>query len=247
LPLSSKSRVNEGAAEGYRATHARVTDAELRAAEREQRRLGVELHDGLGQHLTGIAILAKALANELAARQAPEARNADHIVSLTNSAIASVRALARGLQPIAREDNALSVALAQLASDVYRVFGRECIYLADEVVPVANSVVAHHLFRIAQEAVHNAVKHGVPGRITIDLEIRRGQVAMTVTNPGSLHQRTGAASEDGRGAGIPGMRYRAHLIQARLSVENLRSQRVRVRAQVPLATAQLPRQDGDGP
>jgi signal transduction histidine kinase len=222
----------------------RLTSAELRAVEREKARLSIELHDGVGQHLTGIAFLAKALANRLGASDPSEAASAEQIAQLTNEAISNIRALARGLRPVGPEDNALIVALGQLARDISHVYGIECRYGADEGATIASPIVSHHLFRIAQEAVHNAVKHGDRGRIGIDLAAKQDQLVLTVTNSGRL----GATRDDdgdGPGIGMISMRYRAQLIGARLSLENVRSHDVRLRVTINRNVAQTLREEGE--
>ena len=200
-----------------------ITAAELRATEREKVRLSIELHDGVGQHLTGIAFLAKALANRLRTDGLTEASDAEEIARLTNQAIGNIRALARGLRPVGLEDNALTVALSQLARDVTRVYGVECLFGEDEPVNIASALVSHHLYRIAQEGVHNAVKHGSGDRITLDLVTRGDTITLTVANKG----------------------HRAQVIGARLTLENTRSDEVRLRVTINHEAAQTLREEGD--
>jgi signal transduction histidine kinase len=228
-----------------RSTPRRLTAAELRAVEREKVRLSIELHDGVGQHLTGIAFLAKALANQLRATGATEAASAEQIAQLTNEAISSIRALARGLRPVGSEDNALIVALAQLARDIHMVYGIECRYGADENATIASALVSHHLYRIAQEAVHNAVKHGGKGRIGIDFAVRGDQLILTVTNPGRLPDAKADSARVEPGIGMVSMRYRATLIGARLSLENYRAHDVRLRVTINRSAAQTLKEEGD--
>jgi signal transduction histidine kinase len=240
-----------GGAVKRKSTHAPVqrplSVAELQAAEREKVRLSIELHDGLGQHLTGIAFLAKALANRLRAAESNQTTDAEQIVGLTNQAINTIRALARGLRPVGPEDNALWVALAQLSKDISKVYGIDCLFIADEPVLIVNSKVSHHLYRIAQEAVHNAVKHGQPGRIKVDLSNRAVGVTLRVTNPGKLDEAlaTPVAQRDGLGIGITSMRYRAGLIGAKMSLETRRQREVCLRVVVPHEIVQRPEEMGD--
>jgi signal transduction histidine kinase len=223
-----------------------ITAAELRATEREKVRLSIELHDGVGQHLTGIAFLAKALANSLRTHDAlPEATDAEEIARLTNQAIANIRALARGLRPVGLEDNALTVALSQLARDVTRVYGVECLFGEDEPVMIASALVSHHLYRIAQEGVHNAVKHGNGDRITLDLVTRGETIVLTVVNKGNLRVPGSGSHRDSPGIGIASMRHRAQVIGARLTLENTRSDEVRLRVIINHEAAQTLREEGD--
>jgi len=210
-------------------TAPRRRDADIKAAEwkavvREQERISAELHDGLGQHLTGIAFLAKALANKLHSRGVPEAAETDQIVALINQAVANTRSLARGLQPVGPEDNALYVALVQLAADVSKLYGVHCRFSADDSALIFNRDTAHHLYRIAQEAVNNAITHGGANRILIELNKVGRARELAVTNNGTEFVETG-----GMGLGLFSMRRRARILRARFVLENLAAGGVRLR------------------
>ena len=220
---------------------------DLTAIEREKERLSHELHDGLGQHLTGIAFLAKALANRLAARNAPETDDAQQIAALTNQAISNTRALARGLRPVGPEDNAFAFALSVLTRDASAIYGIDCSFNADGTIPVASRMAAHHLYRIAQEAVHNAVKHGSGGRILVDLREDENTIVLTISNRGNL----AAALEIGadmrnnaaEGIGIASMRNRATLLGANLEIAQV-GKEVSVRVALDKDAAQTLREQG---
>lgn len=202
----------------------------LKASEREQARIGQELHDGLGQHLTGVAFLAKALARKLADRGVPESTEAEKLVQLINQSVSITRDLAHGLRPVGNEDNALMVALRQLAHDVSELYHLDCRFITDEQVLVKSPFVAHHLFRIAQEAVNNAIKHGFPALIVIELErlaIRRKHPVLTlrISNDGGAIPRD---AESKGGMGLAGMKYRATLIEAQLKLRRERRPMVSV-------------------
>jgi len=215
-------------------------ERDLKTIEREKERLSHELHDGLGQHLTGIAFLAKALANRLGDRDAPETRDAQQIAALTNQAISNTRALARGLRPVGPEDNAFAVAVSALARDVSTIYGIQCTFNADGTIPVASRMAAHHLFRIAQEAVHNAVKHGAGGKIFVDLREDNETIVLTVANRGTL----AAAMEAAEGIGISSMRNRAKLLDAKLDITQV-GKEVSVRVALDKKAAQTMREKGN--
>ncbi len=217
----------------------KALERDLKTIEREKERLSHELHDGLGQHLTGIAFLAKALANRLEDRNAPETADAKQIAALTNEAISNTRALARGLRPVGPEDNAFAFALAVLARDVSTIYGIQCSFNADGTIPVASRMAAHHLFRIAQEAVHNAVKHGAGGKILVDLREENDAIILTVANRGTL----AAAVEAAEGVGISSMRNRAKLLDAQLDIKQV-GKEVSVRVAVDKKAAQTMREQG---
>ncbi|MCH9683135.1 MAG: PAS domain S-box protein [Deltaproteobacteria bacterium] len=148
----------------------RLEAAALEAAEQEARRIGRDLHDGLGQHLTGMAFLAKGLESSLNGRGLPdEASEAHEIVTLVKEAVAHSRALAHGLAPVGVHGTDLTPALENLAERTRDVFNMDCQFEGDEVARVPDDATATAFYRIAQEATNNALKHGKPSRITIGL------------------------------------------------------------------------------
>ncbi|MBM3225758.1 MAG: PAS domain S-box protein [Candidatus Tectomicrobia bacterium] len=146
----------------------------IEISEREQQRIGYDLHDSLGQHLTGVAFLSKVLAQRLTVRQAAEAKEAAQIVEFVNQAIGQARKLARGLAPVTLEIYGLVFALQELAASVEALFHLPCQVNGDRAVHITDHAVAVHLYRIAQEAVNNAVQHGKAQRILITLATSQG-------------------------------------------------------------------------
>jgi PAS domain S-box-containing protein len=139
-----------------------LENAILDASGREQRRIGQDLHDGLGQHLTGIAFMSKVQEQKLAEKSLPEAAGAAKIVDLVNQAIFTTRQLARGLLPVLSDSHGLMSALQEWASEVEQLFHIECRFECDDPVLNPDDTVATHLYRVGQEAVHNAIKTGAP-------------------------------------------------------------------------------------
>jgi PAS domain S-box-containing protein len=231
---------NDGGPEYIIATGIDITERKrleksiLEVSSREQRRIGQDLHDGLGQHLTGVAFLAKAQEQNLAAKGLPEAADAAKIVKLVNQAIYKTSELARGLNPVLSEPNGLLMALQQLADEMEDVFHVQCQFETFGHVPIPDENLATHLFRIGQEAANNAVKHGKPQTIHIVLSAR-GRM-------GSLE-----ISDDGRGLpvnvknlggmGLQIMNYRANMIGGTLYVRRLSSGGTRVTCNFPLRAA----------
>lgn len=146
---------------GLDVTENRRLEAEVRnISEREQSRLGHDLHDGLGQHLTGMEYMCQVLNQTLALADRPEAQEVQEIATLMRQAISQTRDLARGLSPVVVQSKGLPVALDDLASSVSK---RLCIQCELTVSPGLNQIpeeTAIHLYRIAQEAINNAIKHG---------------------------------------------------------------------------------------
>jgi len=188
----------------------------LEISEREHRRIAEDLHDGLGQILVGTAFLGNTLRQELAAKSLPEARDADRLLEALDEAIGLTRNLARGLYPVRPLPNALMGALAALALRARRLFHVRCRFTCRQAVLIEDNRVATHLYRIAQEAVTNAIKHGKPDRIEINLTRTPGRIRLAVNDNGvGLPTRSPKKS----GLGLRIMRYRAGTIGGSLAIE----------------------------
>src|SRR5262249_12368926 len=137
--------------------------------EREQRRISQDLHDGLGQHLTGLMHLSSVLHSNLKERSLPEAAEAARIATLLREAAEQTRTLARGLHPVEMEASGLMASLDHLADKTRELFKIDCRFECRNGVLVQDVVMATHLYRIAQEAINNAIKHGRASQIRIEL------------------------------------------------------------------------------
>lgn len=186
----------------------------LEISEREQQRIGRDLHDDLGQRLVGISYLSHLLANMLEANSAPEAEQAAKITALLNDALALTRSLARGLHPVALKSGGLLAALGDLADRTSEIFQINCRFSGPPAEPCLPDSVATHLYRIAQEAVTNAVNHGKSAVILIDLDTQPGRTALSVTDNGSGMPRPATRS---KGMGLHIMNYRAGVIGGTLA------------------------------
>ncbi len=153
-------------------------------ADRERRRLGQSLHDSVGQHLTGTALAAQVLREKLAGRSASEIADADKVVRYLEEGIELTRNLARGFFSPELEADGLNVALQGLAENVTERFGVTCTFNGDEGVRVRDSVTATQLYHIAQEATTNAVKHGQPTKIDIELDQKGQRLTLAVSDNG---------------------------------------------------------------
>ena len=193
----------------------RMESALLEVGGRVQRRIGQDLHDGLGQHLTGIAFMSKVLAQQLAEAGAPQAAQAGKIVHLVNDAINRTRELARGLLPVFSDDEGLMSALQQYAAEVEDLFTVSCRFECETPILITDLGRATHLYHIAQEAVSNALKHGAPERILIALE-RDGDSGMLRMDDDGTGIPELQASHVGLGLRI--MRYRATMVGGALDV-----------------------------
>ncbi|QDU93186.1 hybrid sensor histidine kinase/response regulator [Lignipirellula cremea] len=184
-----------------------VTDMALR----EQRRIGQQLHDGLGQHLTGVALMAKSLQRKLEGEQSAATDASAELVELIVEAQGQVRALVKGLYPVDVDAEGLRIALQQLAQSTIRTCGVSCSFDSEERVSIENNNTATQLFHIAQEAVNNAVKHGNARHIAIRLDSRENDLVLIIRDDGC---GLPAPAEEIRGMGMQIMQYRANSIGA---------------------------------
>lgn len=162
----------------------RVERELLDISEREQQRIGHDLHDSLGQHLTGVALAGQVLKEKLATRGVPEAADATHVVELAEQGIALSRKLAKGLHPVEMGAEGLMQALEELAANSGDLFRISCRFECDSPVLIRETTTSGHLYRIAQEAISNAVKHGKARNISVQLETLDEGIALRVRDDG---------------------------------------------------------------
>ncbi|MBI2949681.1 MAG: PAS domain-containing protein [Verrucomicrobia bacterium] len=187
--------------------------------EEEKRRLGQDLHDGLGQYLAGISFMAKVLQKKLAAKRLPEAADAAQITDLVNQTVSQTRDLARGLCPLELEANGLAAALLELATSVEKLFNVSCRIEHDKSAVVTDNAIAIHLYRIAQEAINNAVRHGRAKNLLVSLVNNGGTTKLTVKDDGIGLPEDFPTKE---GLGYRVMNYRAGMIGATIQFQNAR-------------------------
>jgi PAS domain S-box-containing protein len=188
----------------------------LEISEREQRRIGQDLHDGLIQHLRGIVYLHHALHERLVRRSAPEADDGARITQLLDQAVDQARCLARGLFPVELAATGLMHALRALAVTVEGIYGISCRLFCPKSVLIHDNPTATHLYRIAQESVHNAVRHGNATQVVIALSATHGAVTLRVKDNG---QGFPQVLPEMRGMGLEIMKYRARTIGGQLSLK----------------------------
>ena len=189
----------------------------LEVSDREQRRIGQDLHDGLGQLLAGMAFLGQALAQKLARQSIAETAEAARLVQLANKAMTWARELVRGLSPVELEGDGFIVALQDLAMQAEHLFGITCQVTCDRLPPMPDHTVATHLYRIAQEAVNNAAKHGQARHVVLALTPGQHSTTLTIHDDGIGFQE-GANKPTGMGLRI--MHYRASMIGASLTIHS---------------------------
>jgi signal transduction histidine kinase len=192
----------------------------LEIAEAEQRRIGHDLHDSLGQHLTATALAGKVLAKKLANKSTVEPATADHVVAMVEEAIELTRTLARTLHPIELEADGLAGAMQNLAANLSKSFNVSCRLQQSGTVVLNDPKTGIHLYRIAQEAASNAIRHGRARNIVISLDATSKGIMLAVTDDG-----TGLATDarTKKGMGLRIMDYRAGMIGATFDIQNLPS------------------------
>ena len=194
------------------------------AMEREQRRIGQDIHDGLIQHLSGLHFMAQVLGRRLKSKSVhEEAAQAEEIAGLISQAATQARGLSHGLCPVELETEGLPGGLHSLAAYVKQSSELACVLRCDpdpapfQEIPLETAI---HVYRIAQEAINNAIKHGSPGRIDMVLARDGSRNLMSVTDDGSGFDITpGVDSKVQKGLGIRSMRYRAEVIGGMLTVK----------------------------
>jgi signal transduction histidine kinase len=193
----------------------------LEVSNREQQRIGSDLHDGLGQELTGIALLLRGLESR-AERDSPELSLAiEEVALLVNDAIFTTRALARGLAPVTFDRGGLALALEELARRLSAMFRINVRCEADETVDRGlESANALHLYRIAQEAVTNAAQHGIAGNVEITLCCDGERGLLRIEDNGSGFN---PAVQHSKGLGLRIMHYRAQMMAGSLRIESASS------------------------
>jgi PAS domain S-box-containing protein len=184
----------------------------LAIAGREQRRIGQDLHDGLCQHLAGVEFRTEALARDLADHPAGR-EEAEKIGALIREGTRQARMLARGLAPVEMEKNGLMSALTELAASSAHLYRIECRFECEHPVLVTDGAAATHLYRIAQEAISNAVRHARAKTISLTLRPEGDEAVLTISNDGAPLP---VEPQRGGGMGLRIMRYRAELIGAAL-------------------------------
>ena len=188
----------------------------LEVTYRERARIGQDIHDDLCQRLVSIAFSSNLLTQKLRERSLPEVQDAAEIARLLDDSITQARSLARMLYPVLLETGGLASALQELAANVTARSRIECTAVCQETVLIRDLSVATHIYRIAQEAVSNAVRHAQASRIVITLDVVDGECILGVTDNG-----IGLGDDVGRsaGMGLRIMQYRARMIDGRLEVK----------------------------
>ena len=187
----------------------------LSISEEEQARIGQDIHDDLCQQLAAIGCLSKVVYQRLTANNNPEALQLAEITRLITRANTRAREMSRGLMPVVLDSAGLMAAIADLARSSERIFRVSCPFHCDPPVQVDDNKLATQLYRIAQEAVANAIKHSRADRIEVSLSLNDGMIELVVRDNGIGIQNQGA----GEGMGLLTMSHRARMVSGSLTVD----------------------------
>jgi signal transduction histidine kinase len=231
--LEQRVRLRTAALEREGQTRAELQRELLLASGRERTAIGQDLHDGLCQHLVGTALAAQVLAGRLGARQAPEHDEASRVVRLIEEGIAQTRHLARGLLLSSIRPERLVAELEEFAVNISRQSGVPCRFQMQGAPVVCDEQTASHLFRIAEEAVRNALRHARPRSVEITLVGEDDGLTLTVADVGEGLPPTG---KSGGGVGLRIMGHRAKVIGGELTVQHQPGRGTSICCHVPTAS-----------
>jgi signal transduction histidine kinase len=188
----------------------------LTISDAERRRIGADLHDGLGQQLTGLACLATAMRDRLKKSHPKEGEKADLIAQIANEVTIQARAIARGLCPMQLEQGGLVSALEELARQSQLLLGISCEFRTKGAAPRCDQLSAIHLYRFTQEAINNAVRHGGARHLRVALVTRGSRHRLIISDDGRGFDAT--VHKAAPGSGLRLMNYRANEIGAEFLV-----------------------------
>jgi PAS domain S-box-containing protein len=187
----------------------------LLISEREKRQIGEELHDSLCQELAASAFLLKSHAEKIGKKQPKIMKALLEAAQTVNANVGLARDLARGLHPVELSSSGFVSALNDLAYRINQSRKIECRFVCPRAVRIRDDSIVLNLYRIAQEAVNNAVKHARPSQITISLRRTRSALSLEITDDGEGVSKKSV----GKGMGLQIMQHRANVIGGRLTVE----------------------------
>lgn len=198
-----------------------LEQAMILVAEERQRLIGQELHDNLGQQIAAIAYQAQALEHKILASGNSEMANiATSIATQAQNSVMQCKHLARGLLPLELESNSLVAALQEFSLSIANTYGISCVFVCANEIIIDDNNLALNLYRIAQEATHNAIDHGGAQNITITLETGQEALSLSICDDGCGFESLKTKHEVTPGMGIKIMQYRARQVGATLKLHS---------------------------
>ncbi|SMO64784.1 hybrid sensor histidine kinase/response regulator [Fodinibius sediminis] len=204
----------------------------LNISEQERQRIGRDMHDGLGQMLTGIGLIAQSLSNKLESQGAEGAEKVQEIADLVKEADEYARALTQGLVPVNIESNGLDSALRELTRKLSKMYDIDIQYSNTPEAKVDDNASAVHLYRIAQEAINNAIKHGNASVVHVALNMEKDHIMLHIEDNG---QGFPGPEEISDGMGVRIMNFRAQMIGGHLEIKSENGEGTEVFCQMPSA------------
>lgn len=219
--------------------HERLQHEVAELSQRQQELLGQELHDGLGQQLTGLGLLARSLKKRLSGASREDLDMAEQLVRGLDQALADVRSLSHGLLPVPMDARGLVSAIEELTRRVSKQSGIRIELIHEKPILISNNEIATHVYRIVQEAINNAIKHARAKQITLILEADEHQAVIEVCDDG-----TGLPDNLDRhqGLGFRTMFHRCKLFGGSLDIFTHDQGGTRVRCRFPLDHYRRPAQ-----
>ncbi|MBT3784831.1 PAS domain S-box protein [bacterium] len=202
----------------------------LEISERDQLRVGLDLHDVLGQDLLAIALKSKILEERLREGGRPEADELQQIATSISETVGKVREFARCLTLVRLDEEGIYQALRHFSKTITEVFEIRCRFECDASDEPTDSTLVNHLFRIAQEATRNAAKHSGGTEICIQLKSKNNQWFLQVSDDGNGF----CSKQKSKGLGLSVMRYRTNLLGGRLDVLSMGPKGTRIVCEVPI-------------
>lgn len=204
----------------------------VEASATEQERIGREIHDSVGQQLTAVALLASSLLSRLkAAGRTSDVNAMSEITRHIQTALAEVRELSQGLAPVELDPEGLGKTLSELVTHIAKTSGINCRFHYPRNIDLKDGSTAIHMYRLAQEAIHNAIKHAKPKHIDVRLEHADKHLILTVRDDG---KGMDINLEDRGDVGLRIMHYRCSIIGGQLTIERPEDGGTLVRCAVPL-------------
>lgn len=208
----------------------------LRASEREQQRIGRDLHDSLGPHLAAIRYSATFLANDLRQSNPPAALKAEQIGQMAADAVSLAQNLARGISLVPMDGAGLAVALEELASATSRLTGMAVSFCDRRNTHGDDPADGIHFYRITQEALNNAAKHGGARKVTIVLNKSEDSLRLAIADDG---KGISSSPNDTRGMGLDSMRFRAQVLGGELRIDSNPNEGTIVSCEIPNHASRL--------
>jgi signal transduction histidine kinase len=217
--IATKERHRASSARITLLEHARILEKQIiEVSEYEQQRIGRDLHDGLCQFLAAIGCVATSLKMDLERRGPAElVARAAEIEKLLKDSVEQARNLAHGLVPVQLDEAGLPAALHELATSTTRLLGMDCTFEFAGENGITHSGKTTHLYRIAQEAINNAAKHGKARNVELRLSANSSAMSLSIADDGTGFSKT---QKDLAGFGLSIMRYRANIVGGHFEIED---------------------------